>query len=137
MLRLLMVALVLAGLSGCRGEGPYAVRGSVVDDVDGKPIKELAGFTITFTSETCGKSATGNLDEKGDFRLTSSRNGDGAFPGDYKVVLTQPQANPERGEYRQAVVDVGYEHPRTTKLRARVEPKGNTFTFHVKRLPPE
>ncbi len=127
------LAVCLAGVGGCNGEGPYPVQGRLVFENDGQPVKDLYGYTVSFTSESSHQSATGDIDQDGGFRLTSRRKGDGALPGIYKVVLTQPHANPERGEYRQPVVDVIYEDPRRTNLRAKVEAKNNVFTFQLRR----
>src|SRR5262249_17463558 len=118
-----------ASMIGCGGERAYPVRGQLLYE-DGQPVKELAGFTVTFTSETLHKSARGNIDEKGSFQLSQ----DGAFPGLYKVILTQPHPNPERGESRKPVVDVAYEDPVKSTLSADVEAKNNEFTFRLKRI---
>jgi hypothetical protein len=126
---IILLAGVLASLSGCAGERAYPVRGKLVYE-DGQPVKELAGFTVTFTSETLHKSARGNIDENGSFHLAQ----DGAFPGQYKVILTQPHPNPERGESRRPVVDEAYEHPAKSTLSADVEAKNNEFTFALKRI---
>jgi hypothetical protein len=124
-----LAAVVLAGCSG----GAYPVKGTLVYE-DGQPVKELAGFTVTFTSEKLAKSAVGDIDQDGGFRLTMERPGDGAIPGEYKVTLTQPHPNPERGERRKPVVDLVYENPEKTPLEATVEPKTNEFTFKLRRL---
>ena len=126
---IILLAGVLASLTGCTGERAYPVRGQLVYE-DGQPVKELAGFTITFTSETLHKSARGNIDENGSFQLAQ----DGAFPGHYKVILTQPHPNPERGESRKPVVDEAYEQPGKSTLSADVEAKNNEFTFRLKRI---
>jgi hypothetical protein len=133
----ILVAGLCASLIGCRGETPYPVRGVLVYDDDETPAKELAGFTVTFTSESAQKSAIGNIAADGSFKLTSLHDSDGAFPGKYKVVLTQPHPDPERGEIRQPVIDLAYEHPQKTKLEATVERKNNEFSFKLKRLPRE
>jgi hypothetical protein len=126
---IILMAGILASMIGCGGERAYPVRGQLVYE-DGQPVKELAGFTVTFTSETLHKSARGNIDENGSFQLAQ----DGAFPGQYKVILTQPHPNPERGESRKPVVDEAYEHPAKSTLTADVEPKNNEFTFTLKRI---
>jgi hypothetical protein len=126
---IILMAGVLTTLVGCGGERAYPVRGQLVYE-DGQPVKELAGFTITFTSETLHKSARGNIDENGSFQLSQN----GAFPGLYKVILTQPHPNPERGESRRPVVDEAYEEPVKSTLSADVEAKNNDFTFRLKRI---
>jgi hypothetical protein len=124
--------LAVAALTGC-ASGVSPVKGHLVYE-DGEPVKELAGFTVTFTSEKLGKSAVGDIDEEGAFRLTTERRGDGAFPGEYKVILTQPHPNPERGERRKPVVDLMYEDPQKTPLEATVESRMNEFTFKLRRI---
>jgi hypothetical protein len=124
-----VLAGILVGLTGCGGERSYAVRGKLVYE-DGQPVKELAGETITFTSETLHKSAVGNIDEDGNFQLGHG----GAIPGRYSVIVTQPHPNPERREFRKPVVDDAYEHPAKSTLSADVEAKNNEFTFRLKRI---
>jgi hypothetical protein len=126
----IVLAAVFAALTGCGGERPYPVRGQLIYEDTKQPVKELAGFNITFTSETLHKSAVGDIDENGYFQLSHG----GAFPGLYKVILTQPHPNPERAEHRKPVVDVAYEHPEKSTLTANVEAKNNEFTFPLKRI---
>jgi len=132
---LFLVTLAALGLVGCGGgERTYAVKGKLVYDDDGQPIKELAGFTVTFTSEKLGKSSTGPIDEAGAFRLSSRSKDDGAFPGEYQVIVSQPHPDPERGENRRPVVELSYEDPTKSDLKAVVKPENNDFTFKLRRL---
>ncbi len=131
-----LAGLVLAALTGCGDSNrPYPVNGQLVYE-DGQPVTELTGFTVTFTSEKLGKSAVGQIQEDGTFRLTTTRQDDGAFPGDYLVIVSQPHPNPERREFRKPAVDLAYEDLGRTDLKATVEPKGNEFTFRLRRLKP-
>jgi hypothetical protein len=108
----------------------------LVYEDNGQPVAELAGFTVTFSSQALGKSASGTIQEDGTFRLTSVRPDDGAFPGTYKVIISQPHPRPERGERRTPVIDTAYESPTQTPLERTVEAKSdNEFTFELKRLP--
>jgi hypothetical protein len=125
--------LVLLGLAGCGGNRTYPVHGKLFYD-DGQPIRELAGATITFTSAQLGKSATGMIQSDGSFQLTTLRPNDGAYPGTYQVMITQPHPNAERRETRKPAVDVAYEYPQRSKLEATVEPKDNEFTFKLHRF---
>jgi hypothetical protein len=127
------IALALSQC-GCGGERPYPVRGQLFYEDNDQPVTELKEFTVMFTSEKLQKSSRGNIDENGVFHLSSIRDKDGAFPGDYKVTLTQPHPNPERGEFRKPVVLVAYENPQTTTLDATVEAKTNELTFKLKRI---
>jgi len=129
-----LAGLALALLTGCGGGvGAYPVRGQLLYD-DGQPIKELAGFDVTFTSEQLGKSAIGTIGAEGTFRLTTIRENDGAPPGQYQVFISQPRPDAERRETRMSVVDLVYEDPLTSNLTATVEPKNNEFTFKLRRF---
>jgi hypothetical protein len=127
-----LAGLALAGLAGC-GSGTYPVSGRLEYD-DGQPITELAGSSVTFTSEKLGVEARGELQQDGSFRLGTKRTNDGAPPGTYKVIVTQPHPAPERPVTGRPVVDLAYEDPETTPLEATVEAKSNDFTFKLKRL---
>lgn len=85
---LLAVALLLVGCRG--GEAPpdtVRVTGRVA--YQGRP---LSTGTISFqpAGETRGpanRPATGTLDGEGRYELSSFRSGDGAVPGEYRVVI--------------------------------------------------
>lgn len=130
-----LACFLILVLSGCGGGGGglYPVKGKLLYD-DGQPVKELAGFSVTFTSEKLGKSAVGDIDEDGGFQLTTDRPNDGAIPGEYQVIVSQPHLDPERNLNRPPVVDLAYEDPARTDLKATVEPKSNEFTFRLRRL---
>jgi hypothetical protein len=80
-----LAALLLAGV-GC-ADRPQLVKVSGVVLLDSKPVKDV---TVTFVPEGSGPPAAGVTDEDGTFVLTTSTVGDGARPGDYKVVMTVP-----------------------------------------------
>src|SRR5438045_2229921 len=80
-----LAALLLAGV-GCADHAKL-VKVSGVVLLDGKPFKDV---TVTFVPEGSGPPAAGVTDEDGNFELTTSTVGDGARPGDYKVVMTVP-----------------------------------------------
>ena len=128
-----LLLFLLVGVAGCGSKGPYPVRGKLEYD-DGKPLKELAGFRVTFTAEALGKSAIGDIQEDGTFRLTSEKPDDGAYPGEYKVIVSQPHPEPDRPEKRRPVVDLKYEDPERTDLKATVTQGPNDFTFQLKRI---
>jgi hypothetical protein len=127
-----LLGLALVVLTGC-GAKPYPVSGKLLFE-DGKPITELAGFNVSFTSQKLTKSATGVIGPDGTFKLTTVHPNDGAFPGDYDVILSQPHPNPERNEKRQPVIDFAYEDIQRSGLKATVEPKENEFTFKLRRF---
>jgi hypothetical protein len=75
--------MVLAATGCGGGRKPVAVSGTIT--LDGKP---LAGATVTFSPvEGHGRSAGGLTDDSGEFDLTTFNSGDGALPGDYKVIV--------------------------------------------------
>ena len=143
------LAAVLVGAgSGCGGlPKPVRVEGRVT--LDGQP---LAGATVTFTPVgTEGQPASGRTAEDGTFRLNSP-NGEGAMPGDYKIVVTrseaisfeggQPPTDPkdinklmmgkmERGRGRpspkQSPIPPMYTDVNKTPLRQRVPPDGKVL----------
>src|SRR5262245_55067454 len=80
------VAVLLLAGSGCRS-GLVKVRGVVT--LDGKPAE---GVTVLFTSSaTEGPPAQGLTASDGTFFLTTFTTGDGAKPGDYKVLISHPE----------------------------------------------
>lgn len=87
---ILAVVGILASL-GCSDDGlgkRYPVSGNVT--YKGKP---LAKGTITFVpSAPEGRGANGDI-TAGTFSLTTQTPDDGAFPGSYKVLVTDKQAN--------------------------------------------
>lgn len=80
-----LVCLLL--LTGCGDGFPkrYPVSGSV-RFADGSPVKtgtiELGGNGSRWT-------ASGEIQRDGSFSLTTVKKGDGAVPGDYKIVIRQ------------------------------------------------
>jgi hypothetical protein len=79
----LAAALVLAA-AGCGHRGPVPVEGVVT--LDNKPLERV---TVTFVpADDAGQPASGLTGSDGSFRLTSTRFGDGARPGDYKIFIT-------------------------------------------------
>src|SRR5690242_12021512 len=88
--RLSAAALGLLVLTaGCSSGGLYSVRGQLVYADNEAPVKELAGYEVTFNSEEHG-SARGKIREDGTFELTTVRENDGVAPGNYVVTLSQP-----------------------------------------------
>ncbi len=88
---MMVVVLALGGLSGCGGAGgsatgpkTYPVSGTVTQG--GKPVD---GATILFVSTDGKKSATGKTDASGRYTLTTTKSGDGAVAGQYKVAITK------------------------------------------------
>jgi hypothetical protein len=132
-------ALLLAGV-GCGGNRPVPVRGSVT--LDGRPVE---GAMVLFLpeSEKAGRQASGLTGADGSFSLTTSRNGDGAFPGNYKVVVQYAEGGQgpaakgvrdaflgmqkARQQSRKApryVIPERFSDPARTDLRQKVPPDG-------------
>jgi hypothetical protein len=82
-----LTACAVAGLlafAGCGGDDlgtRYPVSGTVT--YQGKPV---AKGTITFMSDKGTRGAAGEIKD-GAYTLTAVNEGDGAFPGNYKVVV--------------------------------------------------
>ena len=119
-------------LTGCSSD-MYPVTGKLVYEDNKQPVKELAGFDITFTSDKIGKSARGTIKSDGTFSLYSIKENDGVFPGEYVVTLTQPEKQAERPDQGPPVVDRKYQDPATSDLKAEVKQQSNNFTFALKR----
>jgi hypothetical protein len=79
----LAAALAVTG-SGCGG--PVPVEGRVT--LDGQPVEKAA---VVFEREDgAGRPASATTDSDGVFHLTTYKPGDGALPGQYKVIITPP-----------------------------------------------
>jgi hypothetical protein len=127
-------AILLLTLTGCGGNGPYLVTGRVETE-EGQPLTDLAGSTILFSSDESGYSASGEIRPDATFKLTTTKPDDGAFPGKYKVTISQPHPQPARGRFDKRVVDRMYEDPQTSPLEATIEAKSNEVAFKLKRAP--
>jgi hypothetical protein len=108
----LSLALVTLGVlaGGCGGaDKPLKVSGTVTWAADGTPV---TGATVRFIPvKEGGREADGFTGDDGRFELTSFHAGDGALPGDYKVVVTRPDPS-------EAVVeDPGAGESQTEKMR--------------------
>lgn len=83
----LFAMLVPLGVAGCsQGSGTVPVNGVLLFE-DGKPV---SGASIRFMPvASTGREATGYTGKEGEFSLSSYRQGDGALPGDYAVVVSK------------------------------------------------
>jgi hypothetical protein len=80
----LAASLVLTGV-GCKRR-PVQVSGVVL--LDNKPLK---GAMLTFNPvDKEGRAATAYSRNDGSFDVTTYTEGDGAFPGDYKITVSAP-----------------------------------------------
>jgi hypothetical protein len=146
-----LVSLGLLALAGCGGDESglpprYSVSGYV--KYKGEPVEK---GTIVFEPNdvAAGRVAQGTI-ENGYYKLTTSgEGGDGALPGDYKVVVMSKvvdmnavEANRKGGAGRQddvykaeqkaeRKVPKKYERSDTSKLTAKVEAHSNSFNFDL------
>ena len=99
------LALAATGCSLSKDK-PVKVSGTVT--LDGKPV---AGAAVQFMRDGgSGPPAHGQSKEDGSFVLTTYNDGDGALPGDYKVLVTWEEPPPptfrtsdEKGPSREEV----------------------------------
>ena len=126
---LLVCELLMLG--GC-GSGLHQVGGLVEFD-DGLPAVDLGGGMVVFQPTEGELSAQGEIKSDGTFVLSTNTEADGAAPGHYKVLITEPARQPREGQRLAPLVDRSYSALETTSLEAQVEPKRNEFTFKVRR----
>lgn len=117
-------ALVMVlGLIGCSG-GPkpaFPVSGKVVD-AEGKAAR---GAMIVFhptPEETDPTKPVARVDERGEFKLTTYAEGDGAPAGDYAVTIIWP--TPRKSPFEQEGPDQlngDYANARSPKIRFTVQ----------------
>jgi len=93
----LFLGLVALGLLtvGCGGGGgrPLKVSGKLLWS-DGSAV---SGATVKFVSASeGGHDAAGFTGPDGEFDLTTYNSGDGALPGEYKVLVTRPEVGKEQ-----------------------------------------
>jgi hypothetical protein len=128
----LLITIVLIGLAGCSGsEGLYPVSGTVKYEDGGVPRGEIADITFQpVEGSTATKGASGKIAPDGTFELTTFKQGDGAFAGEYQVTLMVLESYP-RGK---TLVAPEFCDFRRTPLKATVGSGGDTdFNFVVKR----
>jgi hypothetical protein len=125
-----MIALVAAGCGG-GADSLYTVRGTVY--LDGQPAKELAGYTVTFTSSELHRSASGEIQADGTYSLGSLTKDDGAIPGKYQVTLSPPEraGGGERGKKLPGAKGVSFQQPDNQEFT--VEQRTNDIAIHLQR----
>jgi hypothetical protein len=93
--RATLIFLVTLVLPGCGStKKPVEVEGVVL--LDNEPVAEA---TVLFIPDGgSGQPAHGLTDENGKFQLTTFKDNDGAFPGNYKVTVTKSVPPPQPPE---------------------------------------
>jgi hypothetical protein len=130
---LLGLAVVL--LTGCQSDRTkaYPVRGTVVLE-NGQLAADLVGGMVTFSSAELKASASGDIRKDGTFTLSTLKEGDGAVPGTYEVLLSPPDVE-DRNEHRRAKEPAGPSYV-CAQPRVTVEAKTNEVKLTVRKAPP-
>jgi hypothetical protein len=90
----LLVSVLVAGCGGGNRAKTVAVTGNLT--LDGKPVNEARIRFSPSGSNTTGRTAIGDTDASGNFKLSTFEPGDGIIPGEYDAdviiskVVTQP-----------------------------------------------
>jgi hypothetical protein len=123
--------LVVAGLAGC-GSGRASVNGRVTYQ-DGTPLNE--GTVIGEAGQGEGAvMAQGSIGPDGTFSWGTSRPGDGAKPGKYRVVVVpRPLGDSELSQGIRPAVDKKYAHYDTSGIEFEVKPGRNELNITVAR----
>jgi hypothetical protein len=148
-------SVLFLGLAvGCGGpDTPVPVSGKVT--LDGQPV---AGAAIQFVPDGNGarRPASAGTESDGSYRITTHNPGDGALPGEYKVVITwEPEPPPQfrpsedgpsRQEQQKAIeqyqakkkkegkgyaIPPIYSDPGKTPLRVKVPAPGGRADFEL------
>jgi hypothetical protein len=129
-LRVLLPALALLA-AGC-ASGRYPVSGRVTYE-DGAPVE--AG-TVIGEATVDGKAVAvqGSIAKDGSFTWGADRPGDGALPGEYKVlVVPRALGDYEIAEGKRPDIDGKYGKYDTSGLKFEVKPQKNEFNITVSR----
>lgn len=84
-------------LCGCGDGQPKTYPVSGVVTLDDKPV---AGAMVTFISDAAdSKASTTTADDQGKYSLSTFKQGDGAVPGSYKIIVSKYQKGAEENPY--------------------------------------
>ena len=92
-------------ISGCGDvPGPETAYVSGTVTMDGSPVPagRVMFFPTASAGKNTGKAASGQLDESGQFELTTYNSGDGAVIGEHKVTVLKPRGSGEAAPLGQA-----------------------------------
>lgn len=124
------VLTVLVGTVGCGVRGQYPVHGRVTYE-DGSPLTE--GTVIGEMGEGLSSvTVQGGVKSDGSFSWGTGREGDGAKPGNYRViVMPRALSDAEQGQGMQPAVASKYTNPKTSGLTFEVVKGKNTLNITV------
>jgi hypothetical protein len=137
--------LLVVVASGCgSGVSVYPVEGKVL--YNGKPMKGGGVISLVPLGAQEGKAAGGEIDDAGNYKLTTYSSGDGSMAGEFRVIIMQvterePDATQDGQKTAQALQAVApadripmlYADPLNSPLRATVEAKSkNEIDFELK-----
>jgi hypothetical protein len=120
-----LATLALIPCVGCGpNEGPYVtptvpVKGKVT--YKGQP---LTSGSVTFESEENGRESHGSIQSDGTFVMTTTREGDGAMPGNHRVAVIGKQGN--------QVVPVKYRNTSSSKVQVEVSEGKTEYPIELK-----
>jgi hypothetical protein len=121
---------MLAALAAGCGSGRYPVAGRV-SYPDGSPVE--AG-TVVAEATVNGKlvGVQGNISKDGSFRMGADRPGDGAMPGQYRVlVMPVALSDLELAQGKVPAVDGKFASYRTSGLSFEIKPQRNVLDITV------
>ena len=127
----LMVGFPAIFLAGCGGTRTIFPVDGKITDMDGQPIPGLGGHTVEFDSLDAKSSAIGPVREDGSFRMTTTREGDGAWVGKQRVLISRPGSDTDAPPPR--VIAAKYEEFATSELTIVVKPESNHLTLKVQK----
>src|SRR5262245_21733529 len=135
-LSVLAPLLLLAALGAGCGSGRYPVTGRV-SYPDGTPVE--AG-TVVAEATVDGKAVgvQGNIGKDGSFRMGADRPGDGALPGQYRVlVMPVALSDLELSQGKAPAVDGKFASYQTSGLTFEIKPQRNVLDITVSRPKPK
>jgi hypothetical protein len=131
-----VAVLLLASLTAGCGSGRYPVSGRVTYE-DGTPVES---GTVIGEADVDGKlvGVQGNIEPDGSFRWGAERAGDGAFPGNYRV-LVMPRAlgDSEKAAGMVPAVDGKYGNFQSSGITIEVKAGNNDLPITVSRPKPK
>ena len=116
--------IALLSIAGC-ADGTFPVTGKVIYKGTQKHVSQAI---IVLEALDHSHSVSGEVDIVGEFRLAVQEK-EGCPPGDYKVLLSDFNPNPESGI--KATIPEKYSSFETTDLKCTVMQEPNHFVFEI------